>query len=216
MEKLYRHSVKPFEPPLQHTTRLHLHSTPPLPQPTLDWSRVSHYTFLEDFTLLRETNHDIQEKPWAKPVIHELIKQNQKVKCAHEEITRCNVEVCRLHTSIVDEQLFFSRCLLEIKASNPLIYGAVDEFAIRHQCVNAHLLVKISQIYALTGFSGIPKHGDKKGSMMIDSSDIRADNLDSMARIEDGEQHKLAGIDAEDDVQCESDDDDEVEAFDGI
>ncbi|KAG6882948.1 hypothetical protein C0992_010209 [Termitomyces sp. T32_za158] len=62
------------------------------PKPTLDWSHVSHYTFLKDFVILRNMDRDICEKPWAKAVIREMIKQDQKVKRAQEEIIHCNVE----------------------------------------------------------------------------------------------------------------------------
>ncbi|KAG6888953.1 hypothetical protein C0992_006987 [Termitomyces sp. T32_za158] len=78
------------------------------PKPTLDWSHVSHYTFLKDFVTLCNTDRDICKKPWAKAVIREMIKQDQKVKRAQEEIIRCNVEVRRLHTLICDEEAFFS------------------------------------------------------------------------------------------------------------
>ncbi|KAG6874966.1 hypothetical protein C0992_005766, partial [Termitomyces sp. T32_za158] len=58
------------------------------PKPTLDWSCVSHYTFLEEFDILRDTWHDIQQKPWAQLVIHEIMKQDLKVQRAREELIR--------------------------------------------------------------------------------------------------------------------------------
>ena len=36
----------------------------PLGWRTLDWTEVSHYGFLEVFTLLRETRPEVLEKPW--------------------------------------------------------------------------------------------------------------------------------------------------------
>ncbi|KAI0371846.1 hypothetical protein BV20DRAFT_1051440 [Pilatotrama ljubarskyi] len=44
------------------------------PREVLDWSKVSHYAFLEEFTLLCDTKNDIREKPWAKPVVHEAMR----------------------------------------------------------------------------------------------------------------------------------------------
>ncbi len=35
----------------------------------LDWSTVSHYSFLEEFTLLRNTRQDVLEKPWTRPAV---------------------------------------------------------------------------------------------------------------------------------------------------
>ena len=39
-------------------------------RPTIDWSRVSHYAFLEEFTLLAEATEDIQEvNSWNRPSV---------------------------------------------------------------------------------------------------------------------------------------------------
>jgi len=35
--------------------------------PMLDWSKASHYNFLEDFRLLYDTHHDIHSKPLGRP-----------------------------------------------------------------------------------------------------------------------------------------------------
>jgi hypothetical protein len=47
------------------------------PRPTLNWAKASHYSFLEDFELLRDTRQDIRSKPWAQPVIRATMKQAQ-------------------------------------------------------------------------------------------------------------------------------------------
>jgi len=44
------------------------------PRPMLDWSKASHYNFLEDFRHLYDTHHDIRSKPWADPVIQTTMK----------------------------------------------------------------------------------------------------------------------------------------------
>ncbi|KAG6891875.1 hypothetical protein C0992_003129, partial [Termitomyces sp. T32_za158] len=62
------------------------------PAPTLDWSRIPHYTFLEDFQILRNSDRDIREKPWAKALNREMMKKYQRIKRAREEVIRCNVE----------------------------------------------------------------------------------------------------------------------------
>ncbi|KAG6883306.1 hypothetical protein C0992_009118 [Termitomyces sp. T32_za158] len=174
------------------------------PQATLDWSRVSHYTFLEDFALLRDTSHNIREKPWAKAVVREMIKKDQRMKRAHEEIIRCNVEVRRLHTSIVDEERNFKKRLDEIGSSGLPIYGAVKEFITRRCRVNAKLLDRISQIYSLEGFTGVPGPGIKKDSMMVDT------------QVQSNGPVEIASSIPDQVPEVEDDDDDEVEALDGI
>jgi hypothetical protein len=52
------------------------------PHLTLDWSKVSHYAFLEEFNILRDTRNDIREKKWADLAIRKTLKQHQKVKRA--------------------------------------------------------------------------------------------------------------------------------------
>ncbi|THU96506.1 hypothetical protein K435DRAFT_858460 [Dendrothele bispora CBS 962.96] len=41
---------------------------------------------------------------WSKPVIRETMKRHRRVLRAQEEIVRCNIELRRIHTSIVDEE----------------------------------------------------------------------------------------------------------------
>ncbi|KJA22422.1 hypothetical protein HYPSUDRAFT_124967, partial [Hypholoma sublateritium FD-334 SS-4] len=74
------------------------------PKPTLDWSRVSHYSFLEEFDLLRGSRQDIAHHRWTELAVRETMKQDLRIKRAHEEIARCNVEIRRVHTSILDKQ----------------------------------------------------------------------------------------------------------------
>lgn len=133
------------------------------PKPPLDWSKVSHYTFLDEFNLLRNTRQDIQSKRWADLVVRETMKQHQKIKRAQEEIYRCNVEVRRLHTAIVDELNFFTTRLPEIQQDQPLIYGAVKDYFHRRRQVNVRLLGRLSQIHALKGFTGNSAPGVRKG-----------------------------------------------------
>ncbi|KAG6914387.1 hypothetical protein DXG01_000627 [Tephrocybe rancida] len=69
----------------------------PLGRPTLDWTKVTHYTFLNEFNILRHTRTDINKKPWADPVIHETMQKYQQLQHAKEEIIRCNIELHCLH-----------------------------------------------------------------------------------------------------------------------
>ncbi|KAE9392166.1 hypothetical protein BT96DRAFT_959393 [Gymnopus androsaceus JB14] len=77
------------------------------PRDTLDWSKVSHYTFLDQFNILQDTRHSVFDQPWAKPVNRTLMKQHRRIARAREEIACCNIEIRRLHTHIIDEGKFF-------------------------------------------------------------------------------------------------------------
>ena len=133
------------------------------PRPAIDWNTVSHYKFLEDFPLLRNTSQDLTGKRWALPAVRETMKQWRRVCRAREEIVRCNVEIRRLHTSIVDEGRRFDKILDQPVVLGP-IHGAVMDFITRRTRVNNRLLNKISRIYDLEGFSGTPFPGIRQVS----------------------------------------------------
>ncbi|KAG2361657.1 hypothetical protein BDR07DRAFT_1451498 [Suillus spraguei] len=127
--------------------------------PTLDWSKVSHYNFLEEFVLLRETRQDIHSKHWAEPVVREVMKQSLCIERAHEEIHRCNVESRRLHTSIVDEERHFAQVISKAKSVSDPLSGALEEFCQCRRHINAHVLARLQDLYSLHGFTGCSTPG---------------------------------------------------------
>ncbi|KAF9487279.1 hypothetical protein BDN71DRAFT_1485354 [Pleurotus eryngii] len=137
------------------------------PRPELDWSEVSHYSFLEEFTLLRETHQDILSKPWAKPAIREAIKQSHRLKRAREEVDQCNLETRRLLTAILDEHSLFIEVLQKLETSNPPLHGAVSEYCTCRRHINNTILHRISQIHTLAGFTGDPSFGTRKGAVSL-------------------------------------------------
>lgn len=157
------------------------------PRPTLDWAKASHYNFLEDFELLRDTRQDITSKPWATPVVRVAMKQAQKIKRAHEEIRQCNIEVRRLHTHIVDEDVDLFKIVVHLQSVEDPIAGAVIDFTTRRRRVNAQLLYRIQQIYCIEGFSGNPMKGTRIGraneelhhEVLADGGSIRGGGEDS-------------------------------------
>ncbi|KAJ3964386.1 hypothetical protein EV361DRAFT_974213 [Lentinula raphanica] len=130
------------------------------PRPTVDWAKVSHYSFLDQFDILADTRYSVLEKPWAKPVIRELMMQVRRVSRAREEITRLNIELRRLHTSIVDEEKLFTDVLNRLTASSSPMYPAVFDFVEQRRAVNNLLLARMQTTYALPGFTGIPYPGE--------------------------------------------------------
>ena len=73
---------------IRSTTEVYNHAVRTLDplRPPLDWSQVSHYSFLDEFNLLRNTRHDISKAPWADPVVREAIKRYLCVCRTREEI----------------------------------------------------------------------------------------------------------------------------------
>ncbi|KDQ34014.1 hypothetical protein PLEOSDRAFT_1032013 [Pleurotus ostreatus PC15] len=137
------------------------------PRPTLDWSQVSHYSFLEDFDLLRSTRQDIRAKPWAQPLFREMIKRANRLQRAEEEILRCNIESRCLLTSIADEECEFDEILSQAEATHDPHLGALHDHIIRRRRINCQVLARIGEIHRLEGFSGDTSIGVKKGSLPV-------------------------------------------------
>jgi hypothetical protein len=131
------------------------------PKPTVDWSKVSHFNFLEEFTLLRNTHRDITDKRWTEPAVRETMKLWNRLCRAREEIIRCNVEIRRLHTSIVDEHAIFSTLVSEMPPGP--VKGAVLDYITRRRQTNEYILTKIYKLQSMQDFSGEQNPGTRKG-----------------------------------------------------
>ena len=163
------------------------------PHKPLDWTQVSRYSFLKEFTLLRNTRHNINNAPWVNPVIRETIKRFFRVRRAHEEIQRCNIEIRRLFTSIHDEGQQHSNILKVLIGQNSPIFGAVNEYCLHRRRVNALLLGQIQQVFNLGGFTGDATLGHRKGSQFV-QADSEVGKYDSI----DGDDAEGEGEDADD------------------
>ncbi|KAK7444532.1 hypothetical protein VKT23_015210 [Stygiomarasmius scandens] len=158
------------------------------PRPTLDWSKVSHFSFLDEFNILQDTRHSVFDKPWAQPVIRETMERHRRLTRAREEIVRCNVELHRLHTSIVDEDRKFSTLLSQLENQNSPVYGPVQEYVVCRRGAHTLLLEQIHRTYALEGFTGTPSPGTRKGCTDVGENARELHiNYDRTTRSEDDE-----------------------------
>ncbi|KDQ18591.1 hypothetical protein BOTBODRAFT_71761, partial [Botryobasidium botryosum FD-172 SS1] len=124
------------------------------PRPTYEWEALSHYGFLQDCILLRESSPDILSKRWSQPAIRVLMKQHLRVRRAREEIVRCNIEIRRLHTFIVDENSSLQKTLGGLQDSGDIWFGPFQEYCMFRRRVNDCILARIAQTYQLAGFTG--------------------------------------------------------------
>ncbi|KAG1745409.1 uncharacterized protein EDB91DRAFT_1080328 [Suillus paluster] len=175
------------------------------PWPPLEWSKVSHFSFLDEFNLLHETCQDICNKPWTKPAVRETMRQHLHIQRAKKEIVYCNIEVRHLQTAIVVENEEFTCVLAALDAANSLIFVAVKEHSICRHRINSQLLSCINQTHSLPGFSRDKSCGVRKGT----SSD-RAPSTVAPAQ---GDSEQPQSDDSEEDA---FDEDDGVERDIGI
>lgn len=104
-------------------------------------------------------------------MVRETVKLRRRVARAKEEIERLNVEVRRLHTAIRDESRLFKTVLHSLKLTDSLLHGAVQDFTTYRRRINAALLERIHQVYALPGFSGVKTPGKRAGGMEPSAAD---------------------------------------------
>ncbi|KAG0699233.1 hypothetical protein DFH29DRAFT_983620 [Suillus ampliporus] len=88
------------------------------PRPQLTWKDIVEYSLLGKFDLLRQSRSDIHTLDWTKPVHCEATVKYFKLQRAHEEIQRLNIEICRLHTAIHDEELTVNATINSLLISN--------------------------------------------------------------------------------------------------
>ncbi len=135
--------------------------TPPCPE--LNWDAVSHFSFLEEFSLLQDTHNDIRSKKWAQPLVRETMRSANRVARAEEELVNVNREALRVHTSIRDEDTLFTGVLGTLKERDGLLYGAVNDWCRCRRATNAHLMAHLLRLYALEGYTGMCGPGTHVG-----------------------------------------------------
>ena len=124
------------------------------PRPTLDWSQISHFSFLEEFVLLNDTRNDLRDRQWAQPLVRETMRTARRIKRATEELDNVHREAQRMHTSICDEDAHFARVLADLKSREDILFEAVNEFCARRRANNAHILSHLRRLYALPEYAG--------------------------------------------------------------
>ncbi|TFK58592.1 hypothetical protein BDN72DRAFT_906599 [Pluteus cervinus] len=79
------------------------------PHEQLTWKRLMEIGGLSEFDLLRDTRHDVRKAVWTNPRIREAMNFHFRVKRAIEERDRLNIEIRRLITYMLDQELDFRR-----------------------------------------------------------------------------------------------------------
>ncbi|KAH0833454.1 hypothetical protein J3R83DRAFT_12573 [Lanmaoa asiatica] len=162
------------------------------PAPALEWSRVSHYGFLEEFTLLKKSRQDVRTRPWAQPAIREAMRLALRVERAKEEITRCNIELRRLHSAIDTENQFLRKICKRVQDERHPLQRETEVFAQRRMRINSHLLSYIYRTFELAGFTGDKTIGRKVGVEPVEQSGSSG-SVDSGGQIADEEDTVKGG-----------------------
>ncbi|KAJ7713932.1 hypothetical protein B0H16DRAFT_1742959 [Mycena metata] len=103
------------------------------PARQLRWDEVIEYAFLSDFDLLQKPAELSEVRPWASPTARVLLDKYFKIQRAQEEIQRCNIEICRVITSIRDEKIFLVAKEDEVRQSNPGLAWCIRRYWFRRE-----------------------------------------------------------------------------------
>ncbi|KAG1742348.1 uncharacterized protein EDB91DRAFT_1236994 [Suillus paluster] len=110
------------------------------PQPILEYTKVVWYAALGEFTLLKHSHHDLLMKPWAIPENCKMSAKFFKVLHLHEEITRLNIEIGRLHAwmEFGEKSMVSAIAALNNKALPILASELQRQYAAWHHVNNIH------------------------------------------------------------------------------
>ncbi|KAJ7578621.1 hypothetical protein C8J56DRAFT_1111628, partial [Mycena floridula] len=124
------------------------------PRPSLEWDTIIECAFLSEFELLRDARHDIRDRPWAKPAGRALQQQHFKILRAREEIVRCNVEISRLWTHMLDEKAYLERRESEVTATDPALAYQIRQYRQERGRCDATHVKRLTALAKLPGFTG--------------------------------------------------------------
>jgi hypothetical protein len=89
------------------------------PRTLLSWKEIVEYSFLGEFDALRHSTRGMRNQLWAQATHREAMVKHFKLCRAREEITRLNIEIRRLRTSIHHETLHTNKAILHLTEKNP-------------------------------------------------------------------------------------------------
>ncbi|KAG1763988.1 hypothetical protein EV702DRAFT_1051527 [Suillus placidus] len=125
------------------------------PCPKISWKDIADYSFLGEFDLLCHSRNDIRTDDWAKPAHREATTKYFKLCCAREELTRLNVEIRRLRTTIHSEQVQTTAVIEDLCLSDPKLADELQRRWHSRAAINAVHLYRLDHIECLPGFSGV-------------------------------------------------------------
>ncbi|KAF8531755.1 hypothetical protein JB92DRAFT_3298025 [Gautieria morchelliformis] len=89
------------------------------PRPPLDTKTVLEYVFLTEFDLLRDSRHQVQDRPWSRPAERIAMTHWFKIQRSQEELDRVVIETCRLKTWMHDEEVALQRAIENLEGNDP-------------------------------------------------------------------------------------------------
>jgi hypothetical protein len=147
-------------------------------RPTLQYSEVTSYAALGEFEILKHSRHDILTKPWSNPTHREMAIKYFKILRAHEEITRLNVEIRRMHAWIDVEDSDIKHVTTKLESTNLPLAAEVWQLYHWQRRVNDVHRAHINRLYSLEGFTGCVPSDVIAADVSLDIDEVAAEMID--------------------------------------
>lgn len=123
-------------------------------------------TFVSEFDLLRQSygDADILAKPWMEPANRTICNSLFKITRAQEEIVRLNIEIKRLRTWLLAEDVEYTGAITRAREEGRLSLASElqDQYQ-RRRAVNDNHHRILNKIQRLDGFTGDTRIGTPLG-----------------------------------------------------
>ncbi|KAI0687957.1 hypothetical protein BC835DRAFT_1236170, partial [Cytidiella melzeri] len=133
------------------------------PRPKLRWEELIDLSSVGAFDLLRNARQDIRQLQWADPLHREATRLYFNIQQAQEELSRCNVEVRRILTSMYDEHVDYWHAVALSIVPHPTLACELSKRWVERDHVNTCVARRLHQIALLPRFSGALEIGRRVG-----------------------------------------------------
>lgn len=157
------------------------------PRPPLEAKTVLEHVFLAQFDLLRDSRHNIKQKPWTCAAEREAATIYFKIQRAQEEIAHLNLEVHRLRTYMRDEENHLRLHQTRLQMTYPEMSYQVGKLLMAQQGVNEVHRRHLDRLENLDGFTGVRGLGTAMESMAVDEESCQNDGVGVVEAESDGD-----------------------------
>lgn len=89
------------------------------PRQPISWDEIVDFSYLSEFSILRDAREDVRKRDWASPQNRQLMLEFFKIMGAENELTRLHVEIKHLVTYMRDEKRKVLGKATELEAEDP-------------------------------------------------------------------------------------------------
>lgn len=140
------------------------------PRSPLKYDQVVKHAFLSEFEFLRLSRADSRMKKWAQPRFREVIEAHLRIRRAHEETTRIEIEARRLLTFMAHEEEQLAVLAQSVEGEKPELAMEILAVQKRRKAANVLNRVWIDKLMTHPDFDGSRALGVPIGEYPVPSA----------------------------------------------